>query len=104
MAIIDLKTDCRVISPEGEQCFFGYYDLQAYDTSDRYHLCNRSKFIDRLPTAERRVFLSRYYFMLPVEETAARLGFSRSKVKSMLLRTRKKLLTYLQEEGICPIK
>ncbi len=52
MAIIDLKTDCRVISPEGEQCFFGYYDLQAYDKTDRYHLCNRSKFIDRLPTAE----------------------------------------------------
>lgn len=61
-------------------------------------------FIDRLPPVERRVFLSRYYFMLPVEETAARLGFSRSKVKSMLLRTRKKLLVFLQEEGICPIK
>lgn len=52
MAIIDLKTDCKVISPKGGQYFFGYYDLQAYDKSDRYHLCNRPRFIDRLPAAE----------------------------------------------------
>lgn len=29
-------------------CFFGYYDLKAYDDSDRYHLCNILDFEDRL--------------------------------------------------------
>ncbi len=42
----------RRISPEGEHCFFGYYDLNAYDKEGRYHLCTRTKFIDRLPEKE----------------------------------------------------
>lgn len=42
----------RRISPEGEDCFFGYYDLQAYDKTGNYHLCSRVKFIDRLPNKD----------------------------------------------------
>ena len=61
-------------------------------------------FIAGLPRTERRVFLSRYFYMLPVQEIAQRLGFSQSKVKSMLYRTRKKLLVYLREEELCPIQ
>ena len=55
-------------------------------------------FLTGLSKSERRVFLSRYFYMLSVAETAARLGFSQSKVKSMLFRTRKRLLVFLQEE------
>ena len=58
-------------------------------------------FVSGLPLAERRVFLSRYYFMLPVKEIAGRLGFTESKVKSILYRTRKKLLNFLEEEEVC---
>lgn len=50
---------------------------------------------------ERRVFLARYFFMTPVKEIAGRFGFSESKVKSMLSRTRGKLRRYLKEEGLC---
>lgn len=57
-------------------------------------------FISSLPQTERRVFLSRYFYMLSTEETARRLGFSQSKVKSMLFRTRKKLLAYLKEGDV----
>lgn len=42
--------DWRVISPENDQCFFGYYDLNAYDSTGTIHLCNRAPFIDRIPT------------------------------------------------------
>ena len=59
------------------------------------------RFITGLPQPERRVFLGRYFYMLPVQEIARRLGFSQSKVKSMLYRTRKKLMDYLKEEEIC---
>ena len=58
-------------------------------------------FVSELSQAERRVFLSRYYYMLPVREIARRLGFSESKVKSILYRTRKKLLCFLEKEDIC---
>ncbi|MBQ4629616.1 MAG: hypothetical protein IJB70_01310 [Clostridia bacterium] len=33
-------------------CYFGYYDLKAYDDDDRYHLCNIIDFENRLQTAD----------------------------------------------------
>ena len=39
----------KIISPKTDKsCFFGYYDLKAYDDSDRYHLCNIADFEDRM--------------------------------------------------------
>lgn len=57
------------------------------------------RFVRSLPEAERHVFISRYFAAEPVKEIAARFGMSVSKVKSMLLRTRKKLAATLKEEG-----
>lgn len=42
--------DWKVISPEEDNCFFGYYDLNAYDSTGDTHLCGRTEFIDRIPT------------------------------------------------------
>ena len=43
----------KIISPKTDKsCFFGYYDLKAYDDSDRYHLCNMANFEDRLQTPD----------------------------------------------------
>ena len=58
-------------------------------------------FLDNLSSNERDVFLSRYWFLLSVKEIAARFGFSPNKVSTMLHRTRRKLQTYLKEEGLC---
>lgn len=42
----------RIISPKTEKsCFFGYYDLKAYDDTDSFHLCNMAEFEDRVPTS-----------------------------------------------------
>ncbi len=57
-------------------------------------------FILGLRARERDVFICRYWYMMPVADVAARYGFSESKVKSMLQRTRKKLKKYLVEEGV----
>lgn len=57
-------------------------------------------FVRALPDAPRRVFLCRYWYLDPVDDIAARFGFSNSKVKSMLARTRKKLLEHLKKEGL----
>lgn len=58
-------------------------------------------FLSKLRPTERQVFLSRYWFMASVPEIAKRFGFTQSKVKSMLMRTRTKLRKYLLEEGLC---
>ena len=57
--------------------------------------------VDSLEKDERDVFLSRYWYMASIAEIAERSGFTESKVKTMLHRTRKKLLKQLQEEGLC---
>ena len=59
-----------------------------------------SKFLRSQQPEVRSVFLRRYWLMESVEEIAARFSFSKSKVKSMLFRTRNKLEKYLKKEGI----
>ena len=58
-------------------------------------------FVRALPDTERRVFLCRYWYLDGIEDIAGAFGFSQSKVKSMLARTRKRLLAYLRKEGFC---
>ena len=58
------------------------------------------KFLDTLPITERRVFLCRYWYVDSVEAIAEKFGFSQSKVKTMLYRTRAKLRKQLAEEGL----
>ncbi len=57
-------------------------------------------FVMSLKTDERNVFISRYWYLQPVGAISRRFGFSESKVKSMLHRTRKKLKERLIREGI----
>lgn len=48
----------------------------------------------------RSIFVLRYFYCESIEEIAEKTGFSESKVKSMLFRTRNKLKEYLESEGI----
>lgn len=57
------------------------------------------RFLESLPTVSRQVFLARYWYGASIDEIAAKWGFSPSKVKSMLHRTRSKLRTTLEKEG-----
>ena len=57
-------------------------------------------FVKALPDTEQRVFLCRYWYMDSVESIAKEFGFSQSKVKSMLYRTREKLRARLIKEGL----
>ncbi len=52
-----------------------------------------------LPTDERRVFVRRYWHAHSIAEICKQYGFSKSKVESMLYRTRKKLKKALEKEG-----
>ncbi|MCE5235356.1 MAG: RNA polymerase sigma factor [Clostridiaceae bacterium] len=57
-------------------------------------------FVKTLPGTERWVFIGRYWFLKPISELGGKFGFCESKVKSMLYRTRKKLMLYLRKEGV----
>lgn len=70
---------------------------QALDARELAAAVNR--FLGALPEPERDLFVCRYWFLAPVAELSERFGFSLSKTKSMLFRTRQKLKAHLEKEG-----
>ena len=58
------------------------------------------RFLRQLPQKECCVFLRRYWYMDTLEEIALRYHMALGSVKSSLFRTRKKLRTFLEQEGI----
>lgn len=83
---------------ELEDCVIGTESVEA---SHLQHELIKAygRFLDNLPATDRRVFLLRYWNMESVDSIAEKFGFSQSKVKSMLHRTRNKLRLLLIEEG-----
>ena len=70
---------------------------QALDARELAAAVNR--FLGALPEPERDLFVCRYWFLAPVAELSGKFGFSLSKTKSMLFRTRQKLKAHLEKEG-----
>ena len=58
-----------------------------------------NNFVKTLPAHEQKVFLCRYWYMDSVKSISRRFGYSESKVKSMLHRTREKLREEIRKEG-----
>ncbi len=48
MKKIDKSIPAKRITPTDGHYFFGYYDLQPFDASGRYHLTHKATFMDRL--------------------------------------------------------
>lgn len=59
-----------------------------------------NEFLETLPKHEREVFVLRYYFGESIAAVAGDMGYSVSKVKSLLMRTRERLAKKLGKEGI----
>ena len=57
------------------------------------------RFLRAQPKDVRAAFLRRYWYADTVEDTARRLGWSVSKTKSALFRTRNRLREFLKKEG-----
>ena len=58
-----------------------------------------SEFLYQQSSDTRSIFICRYFYCESIEDIAVRFGFSRSKIKSTLMRTRTKLRSHLQKEG-----
>lgn len=57
-------------------------------------------FLQSLPDKNRKIFLLRYWYMMPVAEIAKRNNISEGAVKMILQRVRDKLRAYLEKEGV----
>ena len=83
---------------ELNDCISGMQDVEM--EYERKEILNAYvKFLDTLPATERRVFLCRYWYVESIETIADKFGFSQSKVKTMLHRTRAKLRKQFAKEG-----
>lgn len=81
------------------QCVPDKCDLEtALGEAELSRIINR--FLAEQSREVRGVFLRRYWYLESIAEIAAHFGFSQSKVKSILFRTREKLWKKLKKEGV----
>ena len=59
-----------------------------------------NRFVGTLAPTERQVFLCRYWYLDSIDKISADFCFGKSKVKSMLRRTRARLRADLEKEGV----
>ena len=87
-----------LVYEELEDCIPEHSDPQAQvEAKELAEAINR--FLSLLPEKERQIFLARYFRMMPLEAIQRQYGFSGSKVRTMIYRTRNRLRTYLAKEG-----
>lgn len=86
------------ITEELEQCIPDQSQQRYSDSAEIAEALNG--FLEMLSKDSRLIFVRRYWFADSVTAIARRYGMTESKVKMQLLRTRTKLQSYLEKEGI----
>ncbi len=76
-------------------------DLSAFDEIEDRELGQWiSEFLWEEPEETRNIFLRKYWYFDSIEQIAEQFGYSESKIKSLLFRTRNKLKAYLTAKGV----
>lgn len=84
---------------ELEECVASRYTVE-HEVEERELVQALDSFLAQCSACERDLFVCRYFFLLSIAELCEKYKYSPGKTKSMLHRTRKKLLAYLQKEGL----
>ena len=92
------KAEMIALTDELTQCIPDPANDKEQEHRELGEVLNR--FLETLSKESRVIFLRRYWFADSVEAIARRYGFSESKVKTRLHRTRQQLRKFLAEEGI----
>ncbi len=92
------RADLVSLTAELEACIPDNRTAQVIEARELGRIL--SEFVKTLPQDSRLIFLRRYWHLETTEEIARRYGFSQSKVKTQLHRTRAKLYDYLSKEGV----
>ena len=104
LGVLDFKSAAKrkgevvALTQELEACIPDPQHERKLEGEELGEMLNR--FLESLPVDNRVIFLRRYWYLDTVAEIAARYGFSESKVKTQLHRTRTKLHTFLEKEGV----
>ena len=87
------------LTAEMEECIPGRSSAEeAVDAKALKHSIDA--YLSGLSVPQQNVFVRRYWFFDSIADIARQYGFSQSKVKSILFRTRKKLCNMLREEDL----
>lgn len=92
------NADIVALTEEMELCIPDRRQEEKMEAQELGRLLNR--FLEGETKESRMIFMRRYWYTDSIDEIAVRYGISRSKVKTRLHRTRAKLHTFLQKEGI----
>ena len=94
------KRDCLVVelTHEMEECIPDSIGEAEVPEDTLKALMN--DFLGSLPRDKRMIFVRHYWFGENISEISQRYGFSESKVKTTLHRTREKLRKYLEKKGV----
>lgn len=90
---------CAVLE-ELEECTAGTADVLGELEARALRRCI-AEFAAELPQRERQLFIGRYFYAQSVAQTAKQAGIRENHASVLLGRIRKKLRTYLEEEGFC---
>lgn len=86
------------LTAEMEMCIPDHTQKRCQEGKEIGDLLNN--FLAKLPKESRLIFMRRYWFADSIHEISTKYGMTESKVKTSLFRTRKKLRSYLESEGI----
>lgn len=92
------KGEVVSLSAEMEACIPDPQHERKLEGQELGEILNR--FLESLSVENRVIFLRRYWYLDTTREIAERYGFTESKVKTTLHRTRAKLHAFLAKEGI----
>lgn len=84
---------------ELEDCI-GYGGQPGDEVELRELAAEIQQFLSTLSPDDRKIFMCRYWLIAPISQIAENSGFSESKVKSSLFRSREKLRRHLIKEGL----
>ena len=92
------KGEVVTLTQEMEACIPDPQHQRKLEGQELGEVLNR--FLEGLSQDNRVIFMRRYWYLDSVAEIANRYGMTESKVKTQLHRTRTKLHSFLQKEGI----
>lgn len=87
-----------LVLDELSECVSASDALQALEAAELEEAVNC--FLHSLPERECNLFLRRYWFAESAAEIAKRYGMRENTVRTILFRSRKKLLCFLEKEGL----
>lgn len=88
-----------LVLEELQECIPAKNDIEQI-MEDELIIDSLNCFLDKLTPKNRKIFMSRYFYMCSIKEIADNYKISESNIKTTLYRTRNELKEFLEKEGV----